>query len=457
MAGIFNTYELFVKDQTCMHKRAASLISGGQLKSNIPVFITTKDDPAVRWDLVCFNLRLVVSESSTSVIRQGALISLLSITASNMRALAAIAGQTDESMINIIEVVDFDGLEPQCDTRSGLDAQKQEMFKDIARDMPRALSSGTPFQHGNAEANGPEDTHMFLRSAISVLTQIWILVAKAMTNIDGSNEASDRRLAKYIQQNRIDRRFMLAQATRTVCQQVIKDSLTLRRFLVTELRKSRGALHSGSSYYAMIGDMQAYIFNAGLTPFLTTLRYGIGTKYHALAISSLAGDLNKIKGLLTLYKEKGSDAGYMALLEDADCMQFAPGNYSLLYSYAMGVASVHDEGMRNYQYARRFLHKGMYQFGRDIATQQQHALDESLAQEMRITEADRANLKVMMANIGEASSFSDMPNPGASGIPAFNDRPDEIFSEPGYRKPPQDQPLIKLPDLEEEEQDEFDM
>ncbi|ACI47548.1 nucleoprotein [Paraavulavirus wisconsinense] len=457
MAGIFNTYELFVKDQTCMHKRAASLISGGQLKSNIPVFITTRDDPAVRWNLVCFNLRLIVSESSTSVIRQGAMISLLSVTASNMRALAAIAGQTDESMINIIEVVDFNGLEPQCDPRSGLDAQKQDMFKDIASDMPKVLGSGTPFQNVSAETNNPEDTHMFLRSAISVLTQIWILVAKAMTNIEGSHEASDRRLAKYTQQNRIDRRFMLAQATRTACQQIIKDSLTIRRFLVTELRKSRGALHSGSSYYAMVGDMQAYIFNAGLTPFLTTLRYGIGTKYHALAISSLTGDLNKIKGLLTLYKEKGSDAGYMALLEDADCMQFAPGNYALLYSYAMGVASVHDEGMRNYQYARRFLHKGMYQFGRDIATQHQHALDESLAQEMRITEADRANLKVMMANIGEASHYSDIPSAGPSGIPAFNDPPEELFGEPSYRKLPEEPQVVELQDRDDDEQDEYDM
>ncbi|AFX60878.1 nucleocapsid protein [avian paramyxovirus 4] len=437
MAGVFSQYERFVDNQSQVSRKDHRSLAGGCLKVNIPMLVTASEDPTTRWQLACLSLRLLISNSSTSAIRQGAILTLMSLPSQNMRATAAIAGSTNAAVINTMEVLSVNDWTPSFDPRSGLSEEDAQVFRDMARDLPPQFTSGSPFTSALAEGFTPEDTHDLMEALTSVLIQIWILVAKAMTNIDGSGEANERRLAKYIQKGQLNRQFAIGNPARLIIQQTIKSSLTVRRFLVSELRASRGAVKEGSPYYAAVGDIHAYIFNAGLTPFLTTLRYGIGTKYAAVALSVFAADIAKLKSLLTLYQDKGVEAGYMALLEDPDSMHFAPGNFPHMYSYAMGVASYHDPSMRQYQYARRFLSRPFYLLGRDMAAKNTGTLDEQLAKELQVSERDRAALSAAIQSAMEGGESDDFPLSGSMPALSESTQPVTPRTQQSQLSPPQ--------------------
>nr|QBK47361.1 NP [Avulavirus sp.] len=365
--------------------------------------VLNSEDAELRWKFTCFVARLAVSESANRPLRQGALISLLCAHAQVMRTHVALAGQSSEATITILEIDDFDDKMPVFNARSGVSEERAARLALIADDLPRACSNKTIFQNAATEDDVPEDITDTLDRIFSIQGQIWVTVAKAMTALETAEESEIRRLNKYMQQGRIQKKCLVYPTFRNLVQVTIRNSLVVRTFMVSEIKRAQNSPGGRSAYYNFVGDVAAYIRNAGLTAFLLTLRFGIQTKLPALALSSLSGDIQKMKQLMKLYREKGENAPFMTLLGDSDQMNFAPAEYPLLYSYAMGVASVLESSTGRYQFARDFMNTTFWRIGVESAQSLAGSVDESMAEELRLGRQSRAALTGLITKAAGSS------------------------------------------------------
>nr|QBK47343.1 NP [Avulavirus sp.] len=400
--------------QTHPVSRAMPTEGGGALKIEIPVFVLNSDDPELRWRFTCFVLRLALSESANRPLRQGALISVLCAHAQVMKTYVSLAAQSGEAVITILEIDDFEDKIPVFNNRSGITEERASRLAMIAEDLPRACTNETPFVNGNTENDPPEDASDVLDRIFSIQVQIWITVAKAMTAFETAEESETRRLNKYMQQGRVQKKCLLFPIVRTTVQLTIRQSLLIRGFLVSEMKRAQNSPGGKSAYYSFVGDIAAYIKNAGVTAFLLTLKFGIQTRLPALALSSLSGDIQKVKQLMVLYREKGENGPYMTLLGDPDQMQFAPAEYSLLYSYAMGVASVLESSTTRYQFARDFMNPTFWRIGVESAQTLATSVDEGMASELQLGKQSRAVLSEMMQKVAGSAGEYTMNAPAAS-------------------------------------------
>nr|QBK47229.1 NP [Avulavirus sp.]QBK47283.1 NP [Avulavirus sp.] len=414
MSSVFAEYDKFLENQTHPPSRALPTEGGGSLKVEVPVFVLNSDDPELRWRFVCFCLRLAISESSNRPLRQGALISVLCAHAQVMKTYATLAAQSGEAVITILEIDDFDDKMPVFNSRSGITDERAARLALIAADIPRACSNETPFANAATENEPPEDASDTLDRIFSVQVQVWITVAKAMTAFETAEESETRRLNKYMQQGRVQKKCLLYPIVRTTVQMTIRQSLVIRGFLVNEMKRAQNSPGGKSAYYSFVGDISAYIKNAGVTAFLLTLKFGIQTRLPALALSSLAGDIQKVKQLMVLYREKGENGPFMTLLGDPDQMQFAPAEYSLLYSYAMGVASVLEASTSRYQFARDFMNPTFWRIGVESAQSLSTSVDEQMATELQLGRQSRAALGEMMAKVAGSAGEYTMNAPAAA-------------------------------------------
>nr|ANG84012.1 NP [Avian orthoavulavirus 13] len=404
MASIFAEYDKLLDSQTKCNKGASPAERGGTIKVEIPVFICNTNDPETRWSFVSFAVRLAVSDSANKPLRQGAMVSLLCAHSETMRTHVAMASRNGETTIALLEIDAFNNGTPVFNARSGISDEKAQRFTMIANDLPRSCGNGTPFINGEAESDPPEDITDTLERILSVQGQIWVTLAKAMTAYETAEESESRRITKYVQQGRISKRFLLYPVVRSSIQLTIRSSLAVRAFMVSELRRAKNTPSGTSTYYSLVGDIDAYVRNAGLTPFFLTLKYGINTRTPALALSSLAGEIKKLGSLMRLYREKGDNGPYMTLLGDPDQMQFAPAEYSLMYSFSMGIASVLDKGTSKYQFSRDFMNPGYWRLGVECAQQQAASINEEMADELRLSPSARKALSNVVSKMTESSA-----------------------------------------------------
>ncbi|AGH32598.1 nucleoprotein [avian paramyxovirus 12] len=415
MASVFEEYDKLLESQTRPSKGVSPAEKGGTLKVELPVFVCNSNDAETRWAFVCFALRLAVSDSSNKPLRQGAMISLLCAHSETMRTHVAMAGRNGETSIALLEIDAFvDGM-PVFNSRSGITDEKAQRFSMIAGDLPRSCSNNTPFINADAENDPPEDITDALERILTVQTQLWVTLAKAMTSYETAEESEVRRITKYTQQGRVIKKFLLFPVVRSSIQVTIRSSLAVRAFMVSELRRAKNTPSGSSTYYSLVGDINAYVQNAGLTAFFLTLKYGINTRTPALALSSLSGDIKKLGNLMRLYREKGDTAPYMTLLGDPDQMQFAPAEFALMYSFAMGMASVLDKGTTKYQFARDFMNPGYWRLGVECAQQQSASIDEAMAAELRLSGNARKALANAVSRMTEGVS-QDLFEGGSASV-----------------------------------------
>nr|UNW59191.1 nucleoprotein [Avian orthoavulavirus 12] len=452
MASVFAEYDKLLESQTRPGKNISPAEKGGTLRVELPVFVCNGNDAETRWNFMCFALRLAVSDSSNKPLRQGAMISLLCAHSETMRTHVAMAGRNGETTISILEIDTFANGVPVFNSRSGITDEKAQRFGMIAGDLPRSCTNGTPFINSDAEADPPEDITDTLERALSVQAQIWVTLAKAMTSYETSEESESRRITKYMQQGRVLKKFLLFPVIRNSLQVTIRSSLAVRTFMVAELRRAKNTPSGSSTYYSLVGDINAYVQNAGLTAFFLTLKFGINTRTPALALSSLAGDIKKLGNLMRLYREKGDIAPYMTLLGDPDQMQFAPAEYALMYSFAMGMASVLDKGTNKYQFARDFMNPGYWRLGVECAQQQAASIDESMASELRLSSQARRALASAVTRINEGAN-AELFDGGAASVttglsspsqPRASADPAQSALDGGPQVPPDEQRFLDL-------------
>ncbi|ADD39001.1 nucleoprotein [avian paramyxovirus 5] len=416
MSSVFTDYDKLQEYLVTPCKKRVDGATGGLLRLNIPVCVTTSENPEERWALAIICLRWIVSDSATEAIKIGAILSLLSLHASNMKAHASLAARSSEAELTILEMENLDMQQQliRFSARSGVPETRARQLFAMIDDINTSCRNGSPFLNPNIESDSPADMSDLLDMLHSIAAQIWVSAMKSMTAPDTAAESEARRIAKYAQQNRVTQQTMLQTYTRTELSRLIRKSLILRHFMIYEIRRATSMGSNTTKYYAMVGDAAAYFKNAGLASFFLTLRFGIGTKYPVLAMAALSSDLKKIQSLIRVYQQKGEEAPYMTFLEDPDTMSFAPGNYPLIYSYAMGVGSILEASVGKYQFARSFMNDTFYRLGVDTAQKHQGALDEQMANELQLTSEARQSVKELMASL----DMSDH-SPNQTAAPSF--------------------------------------
>ncbi|QPF77625.1 nucleocapsid protein [Achimota pararubulavirus 3] len=401
MSSVFKAFEQFTLDQE-QHERGNELeVPPETLQTTIKVFILNTQNPRVRYQMANFCLRLIASNSSRISQKNGALLTLLSLPTAMMQNHIRIADRSPDSIIERIEIEGFEQgtyrLRPNA--RTPMTQGELIALEEIAADLPDTINNDTPYLNPQTEGDDCDEMEKFLNAIYSILVQIWVTVCKCMTAYDQPTGSDERRLAKYQQQGRLEQKYLLQNEVRRIIQRCIRDSLTVRQFLTCELQTARRQGPITSRYYAMVGDIGKYIENAGMSAFFMTTRYALGTKWPPLALAAFSGELVKLKSLMLLYRKLGERARFMALLEMQEMMEFAPASYPLTFSYAMGIGSVQDPQMRNYNFARPFLNAAYFQLGVETANRQQGAVDKTMAEELGLTEAEKREMSATLTRL----------------------------------------------------------
>ncbi|ADI80723.1 nucleocapsid protein [Tuhoko virus 3] len=443
MASLFRALEQFTLEQDQGGRGNVGDQPPETLQATIKVFVINTPDPRLRYRMMCFCLRLIVSNSARTGQRHGALMTLLSLPTAVMQNHFRTAERSPDCQIERIEV---DGFEPgtyriRTNARTPLTHGEVVALEEMADDIPEALANHTPFVDAQTELEECDEMEKFLEAIYSTLIQVWIMVTKSMTAFDQPTGSDERRVAKYQQQGRLNPHYLLQGEVRRRIQLCIRQSLPIRQFLVNELQTASNQGPITGKYYAMVADIGKYIMNAGMGGFFMTIRFALGQKWPPLALAAFSGEIVKMKSLMLQYRRLGDRAKFMALLEMSEMMDFAPSNFPLLYSYAMGIGSVQDPQMRGYTFGRPYLNAAFYQLGVETANQQQGSVDKDMAAELGLTEADKRAMAATVTRLTTGRGGLQ----GNMGINAMARRGQQL---------PQPQDNVVEEDEEEDEEEE---
>ncbi|AFX75103.1 nucleocapsid protein [Achimota virus 1] len=409
MSSVFKAFEQFTLEQDQYVGGNNLELPPETLQTTIKVFILNTQNPQTRYQMLCFCLRIIASNSARTAQKYGAMLTVLSLPTAMMHNHMRIADRSPDS---IIERIEIEGFEPgsyrlRPNARTPMTQGEIIAMENMADDLPDTIVNQTPFVNTATEDEICDEMEKFLNAVYSVLIQVWVMVCKCMTAFDQPTGSDARRLAKYQQQGRMDQKYVLQGEVRRLIQLCIRESLTIRQFLVNEMQTARRQGPITGKYYAMVGDVARYIENAGMGAFFMTVKFALGNRWPPLALAAFSGELVKIKGLMMLYRKLGDRAKYMALLEMSEMMDFAPANYQLLYSYAMGIGSVQDPQMRGYNFARPFLNPAFFQLGMETANRQQGSVDREMAEELGLTDTERREMAAQVTRLTTGRGAGD--------------------------------------------------
>ncbi|CAA45570.1 nucleocapsid [Orthorubulavirus simiae] len=422
MSSVLKTFERFTIQQELQDHEEDTPVPLETIRPLIRVFVVNSNDPALRAQLLLFNLRIIMSNTARESHKTGALLSMFSLPAAAMGNHLKLATRSPEASIDRVEITGFEGRSFRVvpDARSTMSRAEVLAYEAIAEDIPDTLNHKTPFVNADVEQGDYDETEGFLELCYSVLMQAWIVTCKCMTAPDQPPISIEKRMAKYQQQGRINPRFILQPEARRIIQNAIRKAMVVRHFLTYELQMAQSKTLLANRYYAMVGDVGKYIEHSGMGGFFCTLKYGLGTRWPTLALAAFSGELQKLKALMLHYQSLGPMAKYMALLESPKLMDFAPAEYPLMYSYAMGIGTVIDTNMRNYAYGRSYLNPQYFQLGVETARKQQGAVDHRTAEDLGMSQADKVELAATLAKLtigqgGRGRQPLDDPFAGAAG------------------------------------------
>nr|WPV62589.1 MAG: nucleocapsid protein [Wenzhou rodent jeilongvirus 1] len=403
MASLNETIKEFKHFKSNPHTRGVLHAAFQGVKNKVIVLVPVGLDPPQRWLLMTFLLQLVWSELSPGSVITGALISLLAFFSEQpAQLIQAMLGDPDIE-IQIIDVVKMDLNQPKFATR-GASLDKIEMqYQRIAKAPPKGSNDNLPYVIKDLSKLIPRTVEELQISVGTVTLQIWILLTKAVTAPDTARDSEMRRWIKYTQQRRADKIYKLESKWCDNARLRIASDLPVRRFMVNILMEINQSTGVRGRIVEMIADIGSYIAEAGLAGFFTTVKYGIETKYSALALSELQGDLSTVLGLMKYYKTLGDKAPYLVILEDSAQVKFAPGSYPLLYSYAMGIATALDRSMAGLIYDKGFLEPAFFRLGRSMVHHLEGNVDMRMAQELGLTSEQTTALKEILRADSEDS------------------------------------------------------
>lgn len=404
MASIFNTLKEYKEFKDSPPK--GGLIQGiaTGIKRKVLVLTPTNNQPQMRWTLLKFLLQLAWSGRAIGSVITGAFLGLLSFFADHPASLLRSLINDADIEVMIIEVVTDQAGEIKFSSR-GLDMKEQEdRYKLIAAAGPDNQTSADPFVDDKVFHQEMRTTDELQISIHSITMQLWILLTKAVTAPDTARDSEGRRWLKYLQQKRVDNKYKLKNGWLDAAREEISRDMSIRRFMVDILIEVGKMSGSKSRILDMILDIGNYIAEAGMAPFHLTIKYGIETRFPVLALNEFQSDLSTMANLMRLYKEQGPRAPYLVLLEDSIQNKFAPGNYSILWSFAMGVGVTLDKQMSGLNFNRGFLSPNFFRLGQEIVNKMEGNIDSKMAADMGLTQEQIDEVKNLVRDDGQQAA-----------------------------------------------------
>ncbi|UED37223.1 nucleocapsid protein [Jeilongvirus chaetodipodis] len=340
-----------------------------------------------RWEFVIFLMKIIWSRVASGSVVTGALLSLLTMFADQpIQMLRSILNDPDIE-IQIVEINDMDNEKPTISTRGNRIDDLEMKYQEIAWAGPSPGIDPFPFIVKEEIVREVESAEEYQLAIGSVLAQVWILLAKAVTAPDTARDSEQKRWLKYIQQRRADKDYRVEQKWLDIVRRRLAMDLPVRRFMVEILIEINRSSGLKGRIIEMIADIGTYVSETGMASFFLTIKYGIETRYPTLALNEFASDLKIMMNLMKYYEELGDKAPYLVLLEDSAQTRFAPGNYPLLWSFAMGVGTALDKAMNNLIYEKSFLEPSFFRLGQDTVMKMEGNIDRNMANELGLTES----------------------------------------------------------------------
>ncbi|WJL29498.1 nucleocapsid protein [Ninorex virus] len=375
------------------------------LTTKIAVYNPASRRNTVRWDIILFCMKIIQAAAASVALKIGAAITLLSSYAENPGAMIRSLINDPDIEVVIVDVADFVGGVPDLQRRGQAADRQQRNFRDLVGNV----NIDDAFIHPNVLGTRMEATSRLNNAIASILAQIWILITKAVTAPDTAEESEAKRWAKYVQQRRVDPMYQLTVNWLRVMRELMSRELSVRKYMVEILIDVKRSGGERGRIAEMIADIGNYVEEAGMAGFFLTVKYGVEMRYPFLAYNDFQADLAKVRSLMREYEEIGAKAPYLVLLENAQQTRFAPGNYSLLWSFAMGVGMALDRSMGALNINRTYLEPLYFRLGQELAKARSGTVDKKLAEELRLTDAQIDDLRDLMIELSAGRGEAQQP------------------------------------------------
>ncbi|QWQ56138.1 nucleocapsid protein [Porcine morbillivirus] len=390
MASLLKTLSLFKKARD---QPPTASGSGGALRGikHVVIVPIPGDSTIETRSKLLDRLIKIIGEPDTSGPKQtGALIGLLSLFVESPGQLIQRIVDDPDISIKLVEVV------PSDESKSGLtfasrganlDAEADQYLGEDEYSSEEGAVQGW-FENNEIRSVEVGDAEYFNIILASVLAQVWILLAKAVTAPDTAADSEMRRWVKYTQQRRVIGDFRMSRLWLDSVRNRIADDLSLRRFMVALILDIKRSPGTKPRIAEMICDIDNYIVEAGLASFILTIKFGIETMYPALGLHEFAGELTTIESLMILYQKMGETAPYMVILENSIQNKFSAGSYPLLWSYAMGVGVELENSMGGLNFGRTYFDPAYFRLGQEMVRRSAGKVSTSFAAELGISKED---------------------------------------------------------------------
>nr|QCU72883.1 nucleocapsid protein [Phocine morbillivirus] len=390
MASLLKSLSLFKKtrEQPPLASGSGGAIRG--IKHVIIVLIPGDSSIVTRSRLLDRLVRMVGDPEVSGPKLTGVLISILSLFVESPGQLIQRIIDDPDISIKLVEVIP--SINSTCGLTfasrgASLDAEADDFFGTMDKGSKDHNQMGWLENKDiiDIEVNDAEQFNILLAS---ILAQIWILLAKAVTAPDTAADSEMRRWIKYTQQRRVIGEFRMNKIWLDIVRNRIAEDLSLRRFMVALILDIKRSPGNKPRIAEMICDIDNYIVEAGLASFILTIKFGIETMYPALGLHEFSGELTTIESLMVLYQQMGETAPYMVILENSVQNKFSAGSYPLLWSYAMGVGVELENSMGGLNFGRSYFDPAYFRLGQEMVRRSAGKVSSTFAAEFGITKEE---------------------------------------------------------------------
>nr|URD31443.1 nucleocapsid protein [Carollia bat paramyxovirus] len=365
------------------------------LKQRLLILVPGSISISLRWKLLQLSLGLIWSLTAPPPVVTSAFLTLLTIFSEQPAQMLRSLANDPDIEAQILEVVLESDGSLKFSSRGASLSDQEKAYQEMAEVGPDGRSSPSPFIKESIFGSTITSMSALSEAILSITLQVWILLTKAVTAPDTARESEQRRWLKYLQQRRAKNDYKLKTKWLDIAREKMAGDISIRRFMVEiliEINKSTG---TKNRVIEVISDIGNYIAETGMAGFFLTIKFGLETRYPTLALNEFQGDLTTILQLMELYKSQGDRAPYLVLLEDSVQTKFAPGNYPLLWSYAMGIGVTLDRSMNNLNFNRGYLEPNFFKLGQDTVIKLEGNVDQKMVKELDLNPEQIAMVKEM--------------------------------------------------------------
>nr|AVM87386.1 nucleoprotein [Wenling triplecross lizardfish paramyxovirus] len=226
----------------------------------------------------------------------------------------------------------------------------------------------------------------------SIVLQIILILGKAVTNPADQDKSYERRMQKFESEGHIKSAWRLTKSMMRELSSRMAANHDMRLIMVEFMCYCRDAGVSGGMICQQIANASDYVVRAGLTSFFKTVQYAASMHSIAHALPTVDADIRKLEHLMDVYTAQDNKGGFMILTSDARRNQFAPNNYPVAWSFAIGVAVAKEPSMQDYQWNRPFLDAKAFVMGQIFANNEHRFITSGTRSDLGMDDVDMQNL-----------------------------------------------------------------